>query len=204
GLAMLERNIERISFLARSLLGFSKGEAPEVLLVDPVELVTEIVDLYSDATEKDKIDIRLHAPAPIAPIAIDKEKMHSCLANLVSNAIDACQMSDKTECSVTVRCYEKDEAVVFEVEDEGCGMDYEIKKKAFTTFFTTKGKGGTGLGLLLTRKIVQEHGGKITCDSTPNEGTVFKLVFPRKQLPIPAGKDTINNDHHSDPERRMK
>ncbi len=45
--------------------------------------------------------------------------------------------------------------------DTGCGMDYEIKQKVFTSFFTTKGAGGTGLGLLLTRKIVQQHGGSI-------------------------------------------
>jgi signal transduction histidine kinase len=65
-------------------------------------------------------------------------------------------------------------------------MDYEIKKKAFTTFFTTKGSGGTGLGLLLTRKIVQEHGGKISFESSPGQGTTFRLEFPRDRLPAPG------------------
>jgi signal transduction histidine kinase len=58
-----------------------------------------------------------------------------------------------------------------------------VKKKVFTTFFTTKGMGGTGIGLLVTRKIVQEHGGKIEFDSTPGQGSRFTLIFPRKRLP---------------------
>jgi signal transduction histidine kinase len=65
-------------------------------------------------------------------------------------------------------------------------MDYEIKQKVFTNFFTTKGSGGTGMGLLLTRKIVQEHGGKISVDSTPGEGSLFRVVFPRDRLPEPT------------------
>jgi signal transduction histidine kinase len=62
-------------------------------------------------------------------------------------------------------------------------MDYEVKQKAFTSFFTTKAKGGTGLGLLLTRKLVQQHGGSIEFVSEPGEGTTFRLRFPRSRLP---------------------
>jgi signal transduction histidine kinase len=72
---------------------------------------------------------------------------------------------------------------VIEVSDTGCGMDYEVKQKAFTSFFTTKGTGGTGLGLLVTRKIVQQHGGAITLTSSEGSGTTFRLTFPRARLP---------------------
>jgi signal transduction histidine kinase len=61
-------------------------------------------------------------------------------------------------------------------------MDQQVKQKVFTTFFTTKGGKGTGLGLLTTRKIVQEHGGKIELESTPGEGTIFRIRLPRKRL----------------------
>jgi PAS domain S-box-containing protein len=186
GWHMLERNIERISILARSLLSFSKGEPPKVTLVDPVDLAKEIVELYDDATRKANVELVLEAPGKPAPAPMDREGMHSCIANLVSNAIDACQMSEKPGCRVTLRCAEEGGKLVFEVADQGCGMDYEIKKKAFTTFFTTKGSGGTGLGLLLTRKIVQEHGGKISFESSPGQGTTFRLEFPRDRLPAPG------------------
>jgi signal transduction histidine kinase len=61
-------------------------------------------------------------------------------------------------------------------------MDYELKKKIFTTFFTTKGGEGTGLGLLTTRKIVQEHGGKIFVESRKGQGARFRMEFPRDRL----------------------
>jgi signal transduction histidine kinase len=61
-----------------------------------------------------------------------------------------------------------------------------VKKRIFTTFFTTKGEGGTGLGLLLTRKIVQEHGGAILVDSHPGRGTRFTIRLPWARLPQPT------------------
>jgi signal transduction histidine kinase len=65
-------------------------------------------------------------------------------------------------------------------------MDYDIKQRVFTNFFSTKASGkGTGLGLLTTRKIVQEHGGKVSFESTEGEGSVFRLEFPRESLPRP-------------------
>ena len=61
-------------------------------------------------------------------------------------------------------------------------MDWEVKSKVFTTFFTTKGGKGTGLGLLTTRKIVQEHGGKIEVESNPGRGTTFRIRFSIARL----------------------
>jgi len=69
-------------------------------------------------------------------------------------------------------------------------MDYEIKKKVFTNFFSTKGSDkGTGLGLLTTRKIVQEHGGKVSSESTQGMGSTFRLEFPRDRLPQPSNNN---------------
>jgi len=62
-------------------------------------------------------------------------------------------------------------------------MDYAAKQKVFTTFFTTKGEGGTGLGLLMTRKIVREHGGRILFQSEQGEGSRFSILLPRARLP---------------------
>jgi signal transduction histidine kinase len=92
-------------------------------------------------------------------------------------------VSNGCSCFVTVRTFEKNGIITYEVSDNGGGMDYEVKKKVFTTFFTTKGLGGSGLGLLMTKKIVQEHGGKIDLESKPGEGTTFRIKFPRRRLP---------------------
>jgi signal transduction histidine kinase len=105
--------------------------------------------------------------------------IHTCLANLVSNAIDACKTSKRGGGTVNLRVKRGDGTTVFEVEDDGCGMEPEVKEKVFTSFFTTKGLGGTGLGLLVTKKIVREHGGRIEVESQPGEGSCFRLEIPR-------------------------
>ena len=116
---------------------------------------------------------------------MDARGIHTCIANLVSNAIDACLVSDAESPTVEFFLFEKKGVICYEVKDNGCGMDYEVKKKIFTNFFTTKGSGqGTGLGLLTTRKIVQEHGGKISCKSTLGKGSAFRIEFPRSRLPL--------------------
>lgn len=183
GWEVLNRNIEKVSSLAKNLLSFSKGGAPKVQMVRPQELVAEVIALYRETALQHNIELKAELDQALEPAPLDPEGIHTCLANLVANALDACQMSEKPVCEIRVRCREENQAIIFEVEDEGCGIDYEVKHKVFTNFFTTKGQGGTGLGLLQTRKITQEHGGKIALESTPGEGSLFRLVFPRNRLP---------------------
>jgi PAS domain S-box-containing protein len=184
GWEMLERNIGRISTLVRNLLAFSRGEGPKLAYVDPFEVVHEIYELFKDSAAQHGVELRLDTAArAIEPVVMDREGLRSCLENLVSNALDACLVSGSAPCTIVLRVVEREGTVMFEVADSGCGMDYDVKQKVFTSFFSTKGAGGTGLGLLLTRKIVQQHGGSITFESTPGSGTTFRLSFPRDRLP---------------------
>jgi len=186
GWEMLERNMTRISDLARSLLAFSRGERLDVHRIDPGTVVREAVELFRDRAAQQGITLAAEVADGIAPAPMDPEALHSCLVNLISNAVDACQVSGADGCRITVSLHEEDGCLWLEVADTGCGMDYEVKQKVFTSFFTTKGRGGTGLGLLLTRKIVQQHGGTIELDSSPGTGTRFRLRFPRERLPQPT------------------
>ena len=166
GWAMLERNVDRITQLVMGFLSFSKGHVPDVKPTDPNEIAESVYHLYRDAAEKQGVQLRIEAAAELPPASLDAEDIRSCLENLLSNAIDACQMAENDKPVVTLRVQESDGVICYEVADTGCGMDYEVKSKVFTTFFTTKGLGGTGLGLLVTRKMVQEHGGRIEVEST--------------------------------------
>ena len=188
GWDILERNVRRITILVKGFLSFSKGHTPKVVPTDPNRIAEDVIDLFRHATQNAGVEL-LYDPDPIiAEAHLDPEDIRMCLENLVSNAIDACQASSKEDQVVTVRVSERGGKVIYEVSDNGVGMDYEIKKKVFTTFFTTKGMGGTGLGLLATRKIVQEHGGQVEMESAPGEGSVFRMVLPRRSLPAPGGK----------------
>lgn len=193
GWGMLVRNMTRISELTKNLLAFSRGETPRFVIASPADVAHEVVDLFHDGAESQGVELIAEIDDSVAEAMIDPEGLHSCLANLVSNAVDACLVCGREKCTITVRLYEDDETIVFEVVDSGCGMDYEVMQKAFTSFFTTKTKGGTGLGLLLTRKIVQQHGGYIDLDSEPEEGTTFRLRFERARLPGREIKEESND-----------
>jgi len=146
GLEMLMRNIERISVFVKTFLSFSKGRVIQAKICDPAEIAKEVVDLYEVKAEELGIVLTNEKIGDVPPAPIDFESMHECLTNLVGNAIDACQVSNGGSCYVAVRTFEKNGIITYEVSDNGCGMDYEVKQKVFTTFFTTKGLGGSGLG----------------------------------------------------------
>jgi len=187
GWQMLEDNIERITFFVKEFLEFARGRTPTVQLVDPNRLVQKVYDLFHDTAGLAGIVLKKNLQSAIPYALMDEEAIHSCLANLVTNAIDACKISDGDERTITLTTSERNGVLTFEVSDDGSGMDYDVKKKIFTTFFSTKGSDkGTGLGLLTTRKIVQEHGGKVSFESEPGAGSVFRLEFPRENLPKPV------------------
>jgi len=182
GWEMLERNFDKTTTLVKDFLSFSKGRLPRLVMVEPSALIEEIVGLYKDVAAKSGIELRAEPIEGVKSAPLDPDGIHTCLTNLVSNAIDACLLGEQKGSLVTIRVRDDRDMLVFEVTDNGCGMDYEIKQKIFTTFFTTKGGGGTGLGLLTTRKIVQEHGGKIIVDSQKGKGARFRMEFPRARL----------------------
>jgi len=112
--------------------------------------------------------------------ALDSKWIHRCLANLITNAIDACSEPFRltTPGKVTVTTSEGPSGeICFKVSDNGCGMEEEILRKLFHSFFSTKGSRGTGLGLILTQKMVRDHGGRIEVDSVAGSGSTFRIIL---------------------------
>ena len=187
GMDMLQRNIERISGFVRSFLSFARGREMRVSMGDPAAVAGEVVDLYRVKAQQHGIELRLNAQPGVAPASIDYEGLHEGLTNLVGNAMDSCLMSERSKpFHIDVNFYENDGVLVYEVIDNGCGMDSETKEKVFTSFFTTKGENGTGLGLLMTKKLVQRHGGAIELESDVEQGATFRVRLPRASLPEPT------------------
>lgn len=184
GMEMINRNTSRVSTFVKEFLSFSKGHKIKTTLCNPSAMAQEVLETFSVEVNKLGIQLINEFDETIAPARFDSESIIECLSNLMGNAIDACRISEnKEDIQIQFSVFEKDNCIYFRIRDNGCGMDYEVKKKIFTTFFTTKGLGGTGLGLLMTKKIVQQHGGKVDFISEPNLGTTFEIVFPRDRLP---------------------
>ena len=184
GWQMLEDNVARISAFTREFLDFARGHTPHVELTDPNRIAAQVVELFRDTARLAGVELTASLGSGVLPAPMDAEAIHTCLVNLVSNAVDACETSDRPGGRVMLSTYERDGVIVYEVTDDGVGMDYEIKKKVFTNFFSTKAlRKGTGLGLLTTRKTVQEHGGKVSFESVEGQGSTFRIEFPRSRLP---------------------
>jgi signal transduction histidine kinase len=193
GWGMLEENVTRISQFVKEFLDFAKGREARVELIDPNEPLRKVMRLFNEKAAHAGILLTADLQEDIHPAPLDSDGIYTCLANLVSNAIDACLLSGtKRSYVVMLSSREVDGTLVYEVVDNGQGMDYETTKKVFTKFFSTKGSDrGTGLGLLTTKKIVHQHGGRISFASEEGEGSTFRIELPRSGLPEPGEHSEI-------------
>lgn len=194
GWDVLQTNFAKTTTLVKDFLSFAKGRLPDLKLTDPNELMHAIYDLYRDTAAKQGVKLVLDLETDIEPAFMDPDGIEASLTNLLSNGIDAVILRGGEEGQVTLRTRDENGDLLFEVQDNGCGMDWEVKQKIFTTFFTTKGGEGTGLGLLTTRKIIQEHYGKIEVDTVEGVGATFRVRLPRHQLRQLAKKLNVEGE----------
>jgi signal transduction histidine kinase len=170
------------------LLSYSKEREPEYEVCRPNEIAQDVCDLLEEKARENSIEIRKEFDDAVGEVTMDPDTIHEALLNLMSNAVDACLFDENTNKIWQVglkTSKETDNIVKFEVSDNGAGMDREVMKKLFTSFFSTKGHRGTGLGLMVTRKLIEEHNGTIDVNSRVGEGTVFTVRLPYR-INVPA------------------
>jgi signal transduction histidine kinase len=177
-------NFEKLSRLVKDILYCSRDREPNYKLINPNSVVTDVYNLFKDLAVRYSIEINLDLDPGLAEALIDPDGLHTVLANLVTNAMDACKM-DLWKDTHLIEIRTKtgvDGSTIFEVADNGMGIDKELKHHVFEDFFTSKGDKGTGLGLMVTQKILKEHGGEITFRSRPSRGTTFVATFPKRSV----------------------
>jgi two-component system, NtrC family, sensor kinase len=175
----------RITDLVQDMLAYSKPREPDWQLCDPNQLVGPAAKaLERHANERGVLlDIKRQAKAGLW--WLDAKGLERCLVNLIGNGVDATPGGG----TVTVRVGTSGDGSRLEIQvsDTGAGIPPETRDKVFDLFFSTKQSKGTGLGLAVTKKIIQEHGGAITFTTEVNEGTTFLVSLPKyDERPKPA------------------
>ncbi|UCF95465.1 MAG: HAMP domain-containing histidine kinase, partial [Desulfobacterales bacterium] len=185
GWDMIKRNIGRTSDLVLDLLSYSKEREPEYEACRPNDIANAVCELLKEKAGENQIEIIREFDPAIGEVLMDPRTIHTALLNLASNAIDACLFDENTSKNWQVRlktACENGHRIKFEVTDNGAGMSEEVRGKLFTSFFSTKGHRGTGLGLLVTRKLIEEHQGQIAVSSRPGQGTTFTMHLPYQEM----------------------
>jgi signal transduction histidine kinase len=181
GWRMVRSNVERIARLSLDLLNFSKTTRMELRCVHPNDPAVEVVDLMRPRAEEEEVTLHIQLDSDLTPIRFDPDAIHRALLNLVTNALDACY-SDACKCGHRkVSLFTSRPSgwgVEYRVCDTGCGMDASTESKIFRTIFTTKGTSGTGIGLMMTKNIVEKHQGVISVRTKKGVGTEFIVRLP--------------------------
>jgi signal transduction histidine kinase len=182
-LATAEREVSAATTIVSDLLEFAKDRQPAMSDVNMSDLVDEVLRVSPPPTA---IEVRRELPEEQISVRADRDMLRQVLLNLVGNAYQA--MADGG--SVVVAVEPLDGALAISVTDTGVGMAEEVRDRVFEPFFTTKTR-GVGLGLAVTKRIVEAHNGAIDVSTDPGHGTEFRLVLPRIAAPRTAGDAVV-------------
>jgi signal transduction histidine kinase len=174
---LVKRSMLRISSLVEDMLAYSKPREPVRIACNVRAVVDEAVESYRETLARRGVALDLALDELAATAWLDPDQLLRCLLNLLSNAVDAVPSQDGR---IRVSgCEQPGGFVEFQVSDNGPGVPEDLREKVLVPFFSTKGTRGTGLGLAVTAKIVQEHGGRIEIGSAAEGGASMRLLFPK-------------------------
>jgi len=172
--------LDRIEALVQNLLDFARPPRPRVLPVDLNGLLAETIHLAErhplyERRADHAVELVSHYSESLPKIEADPMQLQQVFLNLLLNAADAIKASGTV--TVSTRHLASASTVQVMVEDTGVGLDGTVRSKLFLPFYTTKAK-GTGLGLATSRRLIEQHGGQISCDNRPAGGAVFCVELP--------------------------
>ncbi len=172
----IEEETERVRDIIRNLLDFSKPKEANLGRADINSVIRKTVSLVQNMLNVSNIDALLDLSEGLPPVFVDEHQMQQVFVNLVVNAIQAMQPGGKL--SIVTHRGRTEDTVEIDVKDTGKGIPPEFLSHIFDPFFSTKGVGGTGLGLSVSYGIIKNHKGTIRVDSTPGAGTTFTIELP--------------------------
>lgn len=198
---------DRMAQIVRRLLDFARGAPVDKRPDDLASCTRQTVGLLSALGRARGVELTFHSDGPLPEMRFDGRRIQQAIANLVVNAVHACERGGHVRVSVA-RCVDAPSAALepahclaVDVTDDGVGIPSETLPRIFDPFFSTKPEGeGTGLGLSVAHGIVTEHGGWIDVESTPGRGSRFGIRLPVDELHTKRGDrdDGATRDHAPD------
>ena len=159
-----------------NLLDYAKPKEPVKGKTSLPDIIHRSIELIKDDAGYKKIELAVEIRGPIPAVQVDKDQITQVLLNIALNGLDAMGQGGK----LTARCFmaRDKKHIIIEIEDTGHGIPKEELPRIFDPFYTTK-KTGTGLGLSLAHRIVENHGGTLSVKNTGGSGTTFRITLPR-------------------------
>ena len=191
GLEDIDALVDKSAHIIRHFRDFSRQSSGEYRQLHVNQPLQDAVKMISEQLRLNNIKLYLELDEELPLIHGNANQLEQVFLNLISNAHDAVKASEVK--AITLCTAAADDSVIVEVADSGEGIEQEHLDRIFDPFFTTKEVGlGTGIGLSISHKIVEEHGGQIEVKSESGRGTVFKLIFP-------ASADSCQADVETEP-----
>ncbi len=177
GWDILKRNNSRLKDLMLDMLAYSKPREPLYAEIQGNTIPKEVVELLSEKAKSKGVSLRFIPDDRLKKVMLDGKAIYRGLLNLVTNAIDACP-PDGGNVEVETHLHPESEQFQVVIRDNGQGIPEENLAKLGKAFFSTRGAEGTGLGLCVTYKVIEEHKGHVLVDSKVGSGTTFTVTLP--------------------------
>lgn len=175
--------VSRLDGIIRGFLGAVRPQKPNLAPGSVADPLKNCLAAFKGQFEERRIAVTLDIPSAVPPVALDKDKIEQVFFNLVKNSLEA--MQDGGAIDIEISSDDKDVEISF--RDSGLGMSQEQLAHLFEPYRTTK-EHGTGLGLMISARIVRDHAGSISAQSKEGEGTVFTVRLPRLERRVRALK----------------
>jgi two-component system NtrC family sensor kinase len=183
GWKIMQRNMTRIQNLVLNMLAFSKVREPNRVMIQLNQLLAETVDMLSSQADDQHIALITDLDEKMPAVSIDPDGIQQVILNLTLNALSAVE-THKGVITVKSQYEELDRDIIITIHDNGKGIEPEQLHRLWTPFESNKGQGGTGIGLAVVKKIIEEHQGQVKVSSQPGEGTSFTITIPTSDFPI--------------------
>ena len=169
-----KNQVRRLDGILRGFLAALRPTKPNLMPGSPADPLKSCLATLRQQFVERCIKVTLDIPAALPSVALDKDKMEQVFFNLIKNALEAMKDGDSLDIDIS----SDDRAVSVAFRDSGKGMTREQLAHLFEPYRTTK-ENGNGLGLMVSARIVREHGGTIAAESEPGKGTTFTVTLPR-------------------------